>query len=80
MSNGRPNPPRKHPPSHYGGAEGPGSQQPSRWTCSGEKSWFFVVPPGWGKSTTLRFINRLMEPGSGKIYLDGKDVTDINPQ
>src|SRR6056300_1434587 len=38
-----------------------------------------VGPSGCGKSTTLRLINRMIEPTSGKIYLDGEDVTDINP-
>ena len=38
-----------------------------------------VGPSGCGKSTTLRLINRLIEPSSGSLYLDGEDVTGMNP-
>jgi len=38
-----------------------------------------VGPSGCGKSTTLRLINRLIEPSSGTLYLDGEDVTGMNP-
>lgn len=39
----------------------------------------FVGPSGCGKSTTLRMINRLTEPSSGQIWLDGVDVTATDP-
>ncbi len=38
-----------------------------------------VGPSGCGKTTTLRLINRLIEPTSGRIYLEGQDVTGVNP-
>lgn len=39
----------------------------------------FVGPSGCGKTTTLKMINRLIEPTSGRILIDGRDVTDVNP-
>jgi osmoprotectant transport system ATP-binding protein len=38
-----------------------------------------VGPSGCGKTTTMRMINRLIEPTSGRIYLDGEDVTTVDP-
>ena len=38
-----------------------------------------VGPSGCGKSTLLRMVNRLIEPTSGRIELDGDDVTDVDP-
>ncbi|MBX5437757.1 MAG: ABC transporter ATP-binding protein [Alicyclobacillaceae bacterium] len=40
----------------------------------------FVVligPSGCGKSTTLRMTNRLVEPTSGTIWLDGQDIRTV---
>ena len=34
-----------------------------------------IGPSGCGKTTTLRMINRLIEPTSGRIEINGKDVT-----
>ena len=38
-----------------------------------------VGPSGCGKTTTLQMINRLIEPTSGRIFLDGDDVTHADP-
>ncbi|MBR8740538.1 ABC transporter ATP-binding protein [Nocardiopsis sp. MG754419] len=39
----------------------------------------FVGPSGCGKTTTMKLINRLIEPTSGRILLDGEDVTHVDP-
>ena len=36
-------------------------------------------PSGCGKTTTLKMINRIVEPTSGRIFIDGKDTTDADP-
>jgi osmoprotectant transport system ATP-binding protein len=38
-----------------------------------------IGPSGCGKTTTLKMINRLVEPSAGRIYLDDEDVTDVDP-
>jgi osmoprotectant transport system ATP-binding protein len=35
----------------------------------------FIGPSGCGKTTTLRMINRLIEPTSGRIEINGDDIT-----
>src|SRR6476660_6371510 len=37
----------------------------------------FVGPSGCGKTTSLRMINRMVEPTSGVITVDGADVTSV---
>lgn len=38
----------------------------------------FVGPSGCGKTTTMRMINRLIEPTSGTITIDGRDNRDLD--
>ncbi len=38
-----------------------------------------VGPSGCGKTTTMKMINRIIEPTSGRIFLEGEDVTKSNP-
>ncbi len=44
-----------------------------------EKDDFFAIigPSGAGKSTLIRCINRLVEPNSGKVILNGKNITKM---
>jgi osmoprotectant transport system ATP-binding protein len=37
-----------------------------------------IGPSGCGKTTTLKMMNRLIEPTTGRIILDGDDVTSVN--
>ena len=39
----------------------------------------FLGPSGCGKTTTLRMIAGFEKPSKGKIYLNGKDITDLPP-
>ena len=39
-----------------------------------------IGPSGCGKTTTLRMINRLIQPTSGHIFINGKDTTEIKPE
>jgi osmoprotectant transport system ATP-binding protein len=38
------------------------------------KTTVFVGPSGCGKTTSLRMINRMIHPTSGRVLIDGKDV------
>ncbi len=38
-----------------------------------------VGPSGCGKTTTLKMVNRLIEPTSGQILIGGRDVTSQDP-
>ncbi len=38
-----------------------------------------VGPSGSGKTTTMKMVNRLIEPTSGQLFVDGQDVTHTDP-
>ena len=43
-----------------------------------EKFIAFTGPNGGGKSTLAKIIMGIIKPTSGKIYLDGEDITDLS--
>jgi osmoprotectant transport system ATP-binding protein len=38
-----------------------------------------VGPSGCGKTTTMMMVNRLIEPTSGRIHVDGEDIAGVDP-
>jgi osmoprotectant transport system ATP-binding protein len=47
-------------------------------TIPAGKIVILVGPSGCGKTTTMRMINRLIEPSSGKITIGGEDALSLN--
>lgn len=39
----------------------------------------FIGPSGCGKTTLLKMINKLIQPTSGKIVVNGSDISTVNP-
>ena len=37
-----------------------------------------VGPSGCGKTTTMKMVNRLVEPSSGRVMIDGRDVMSLD--
>ena len=61
----------------------PGQKQPAvdRLSLSVPRGEIVVLvgPSGCGKTTSMELVNRLIEPTSGHIVLDGEDVTTADP-
>ena len=60
----------------------PGSKEPAvdhvSLTIPAGEVVVLVGPSGCGKTTTMRMINRLIEPTSGRITIGGKDALSLN--
>jgi len=38
-----------------------------------------IGPSGCGKTTTMRIINRMIEPDGGTVTVNGRNVMDVDP-
>lgn len=47
--------------------------------CKSGEITVFIGPSGCGKTTTMKLINRLINPTSGKVYVNGQDVSGFDP-
>ena len=60
---------------------GPSSSRPAvddlSLTIPAGEICVLVGPSGCGKTTTMKMINRLVEPTSGRVLIDGEDVTKL---
>ncbi|HED24716.1 MAG TPA: ATP-binding cassette domain-containing protein [Firmicutes bacterium] len=43
------------------------------------KVCIFVGPSGCGKTTILKMLNRLIEPTTGRIFINGDNIMDVDP-
>ena len=50
---------------------------PITMTWEDGKAYALLGPSGCGKTTLLNIISGLLKPSAGRIYIDGKDVTDV---
>src|SRR5690606_9016572 len=61
----------------------PGQRQPAvnevNMTIPAGEIVVLVGPSGCGKTTTMKMINRLIEPTSGRIFLGDEDIMARNP-
>lgn len=48
-------------------------------TIESGRTTVFVGPSGSGKTTSLRMVNRMVEPTSGAVLVDGEDVRSQDP-
>jgi osmoprotectant transport system ATP-binding protein len=63
---------------HFAGAPHPAVDRLTLTVPEGEVC-VLIGPSGCGKTTTLRLINRLLEPEGGRIEVAGRDVMRMDP-
>ncbi len=65
-----------HVTKRYPGTDAPAVDDLSLTVPAGEIC-VLVGPSGCGKTTSMKMVNRLIEPTSGHITIDGQDVTSL---
>ena len=66
----------EHVTKRYPGAAAPAVDDLTLTVPAGEIC-VLVGPSGCGKTTTMKMVNRLIEPTGGRITIDGRDVMDL---
>ena len=66
----------EHVTKRYPGADTPAVDDLSLEVPAGEIC-VLVGPSGCGKTTSMRMVNRLIEPSGGRITIDGRDVASL---
>ncbi len=66
---------KSYDPEATKGGKGPGAVNDLSLKVPAGKICILVGPSGCGKTTSLKMVNRLIEPTSGRITIDGVDVT-----
>ena len=64
----------EHVSKRYGASGAPEAVSDLSLTIPAGEICVLVGPSGCGKTTTMKMINRLIEPTSGRITIDGEDV------
>jgi osmoprotectant transport system ATP-binding protein len=64
---------------NYGGKGDAAAVQELSLRVPGGEVCVLVGPSGCGKTTTLKMVNRLVEPSSGRVLLDGDDISRRDP-
>lgn len=68
-----------HVTKSYGGKGAPAAVHDLSLRVPGGEVCVLVGPSGCGKTTTLKMVNRLVEPTSGRVLLDGDDIARRDP-
>ena len=67
----------EHVTKRYGGPEAPSAVTDLTLTVPAGEICVLVGPSGCGKTTSMKMVNRLIEPTSGRITIGGEDVASL---